>query len=119
MAECSTANKVLRRRKNSLAGLITGRRPIAAQNRLRLGSDHPVSLCPSPPLFLQSRNFADESIGFCIGKLGKEITMPLASALEAFFAFMETQIIGSPVVFVVILALVFFAWVKCMHCFPQ
>ncbi len=118
MAECSTANKVLRRRKNSLAGLITGRRPIAAQNRLRLGSDHPVSLCPSSPLFLQSRNFADESIGFCIGKLGREITMPLAFALEAFFAFMVTQIIGSPVLFVVILAPVFFCRGEMCALFP-
>ncbi len=36
--------------------------------------------------------------------------MPLAFALEAFFAFMVTQIIGSPV---------FFVGVKCAHCFPQ
>jgi MFS transporter, OFA family, oxalate/formate antiporter len=48
--------------------------------------------------------------GMISDKLGRENTMALAFAVEAFFIFLMTQIAGSPMLFVLVLPFVFLSW---------
>jgi MFS transporter, OFA family, oxalate/formate antiporter len=48
--------------------------------------------------------------GLISDKLGRENTMALAFAVEAFFIFLMTQITGSPMLFVLVLPFVFLSW---------
>jgi len=48
--------------------------------------------------------------GMISDKLGRENTMALAFAVEAFFIFLMTQITGNPMLFVLVLPFVFLSW---------